>query len=191
MITNFFAAVTLSALAVPLVAQERPPWFVGAGIGPLRQDRNGNDLLRQGGSFYQAHGGWRWSPHLGARLDLVRASVAHNDDVIFAPCPEPPASCPSYFLGPVRLTGITAGVEASWINQRILILGTLGPGAYWLDERPPGTRRPAAGMRIGFGGGYRLADRVWAVLDLHYHRLFTDGASPRWLMPGSIGFEVR
>jgi hypothetical protein len=91
----------------------------------------------------------------------------------------------------VRLTGITAGVEASWIDQEFLILGSLGPGAYWLTERPPDTRRFAAGMQVGFGGGYRLADRLWAVIDLHFHRLFTAGANPRWLVPGSIGLEIR
>lgn len=32
---------------------------------------------------------------------------------------------------------------------------------------------------------------IWAVLDLQYHRLFTDGSSPRWLIPGSIGLELR
>jgi hypothetical protein len=46
-------------------------------------------------------------------------------------------------------------------------------------------------MQIGLGGGYRLADRLWAVIDLQYHRLFTAGASPRWLIPGSIGLEIR
>lgn len=159
MIVQLFTAVMLSALALPLVAQERQRWFVGAGIGLVRQDRNGNDLLRQNGNFYQAYGGWRWNPRLGARLEVVHASVAHNDDVIFAPCPEPPAPCPSPFLGPVRLTAIGAGLEASWINQRLLIRSSLGPGAYWLSDRPPGTRRFAAGTRIGFGGGYQLADR--------------------------------
>lgn len=117
---------TALAGPAPLVAQDRQAWSVGAGIGLVRQDRNGNDLLRRNGAFYQAHGGWRWSPHLGARLEVVHASVAHNDDVIFPPCPVPPEPCPSYFLGPVRLTGLAAGLEASWINQRTLILGSIG-----------------------------------------------------------------
>jgi hypothetical protein len=70
-------------------------------------------------------------------------------------------------------------------------VGSVAPGAYWLTDRPPGTRGVAAGIRVGIGGGYQLAPRLWAVLDLQYHRLFTDGSSPRWLIPGSIGLEVR
>jgi hypothetical protein len=35
MISGLYAAVMLGALTVPLVAQERQPWFVGAGIGPV------------------------------------------------------------------------------------------------------------------------------------------------------------
>jgi hypothetical protein len=185
-------AVLLALLsAVPLTAQERLPWFGGAGLGPVRQDRGGNDLLRQDGDFYQLHGGWQWGRILGARLDLMRASVSHNDDIVSAPCAEPPASCPTHFLGPVRVTGLSTGLEASWIDRRFLLLASAAPGVYWLTDRPPDTRGTAAGIRLGFGGGYQLARRLWAVLDLQYHRLFTDGSGPRWLVPASIGLEVR
>jgi hypothetical protein len=137
------------------------------------------------------HGGWQSGRHLGARVDLVRVSVDHNDDIIFAPCPEPPASCPTYFLGPVRVTGLSTGLEASWVDRRLLLLANVSPSIYWLTERPPDTRRMAGGIRLGVGTGYRVASRLWAVLDLQYHRLFTDGNSPRWLIPASIGLEVR
>ena len=89
------------------------------------------------------------------------------------------------------VTGLSTGLEASWIDRRLLILASVAPSLNWLIDRPPDTRRLAGGMRLGIGGGYQLAGRLWAVLDLQYHRLFTDGDSPRWLVPASIGLEVR
>jgi hypothetical protein len=123
----------------------------------------------------------------------TEAGSGRNDDVAFAllPCPEPPAGCSGPFLGPVRVTGLSTGLEGSWIDRRLLLLGSVGPGAYWLTDRPPGTRGFTAGLRVGIGAGYQLAPRLWAVVDLQYHRLFADGGSPRWLIPGSIGLEVR
>jgi hypothetical protein len=188
---SLVVGLLVCAVAVPLQAQQRLPWFVGLGLGPVRQDRQGNELLRLDGNVYQLHGGWQWSRHLGARVDLMRVSIDHNDDIVFAPCPEPPASCPTYFLGPVRVTGLSTGVETSWIDRRLLVLASVAPSLYWLTDRPPDTRRMSVGVRLGLGGGYQLARRLWAVLDIQYHRLFTDGNSPRWLVPGSIGLEVR
>jgi hypothetical protein len=194
------AAFLVWVLAPPLQAQERSRWFVGAGLGPVRQDQQGNSLLHRDGSFYQIHGGWRWGRHLGARMDLVHASIARNNDVAFlqgnaaflqVPCPSPATGCQTVFLGPVRITGVSTGVEGSWIDRRLLLVGSMAPGVYWLTDRPPGTRAVAAGVQVGIGGGYQLGSRLWAVLDLHYHRLFTDGGSPRWLVPASIGVEVR
>ena len=175
---------------VPLHAQQRLPWFAGAGLGPVRQDRQGNDLLQLDGNFYQVHGGWMLRPHLGLRVDLMRSSIDRSE-VVFAPCPSPPASCPSFFLGPVGVTGLSTGLEASWIDRRLLVLASVAPSLNWLTDRPADSRRQAGGVRLGIGGGYRLAGRLWAVLDLQYHRLFTDGDSPRWLVPASIGLEVR
>jgi outer membrane protein with beta-barrel domain len=187
------AAFLVAVVAPSLNAQERHAWFVGAGLGPVRQDRQGNELLHRDGNFYQIHGGLQLGRHLGARLDLVHASVGRNDDIVFAmvPCPDPPAGCAAPFLGPVHVTGLSTGLEGSWIDRRLLLLGSVGPGVYWLTDRPPGTRGFTAGVRVGIGAGYQLAPRLWAVLDLQYHRLFTDGRSPRWLIPGSIGLEVR
>jgi hypothetical protein len=107
------------------------------------------------------------------------------------PCPEPPASCPRPYLGPVRVTGLSSGVEASWIERPVLLLAGVSPGLYWLTDRPPNTRAVSAGVRLNLGGGYQLTSRLWVVLGIQYHRLFTDGSSPRWLVPGSIGVEVR
>ena len=168
-----------------------PGGFWGVGIGPVRQDRHGNDLLCRYGSFYQIHGGWRWSRSLGVRVDLGRVSIDHNDDIVFAPCPEPPADCPTHFLGPARVTVLSSAVEASWTDRRLMLLGSLGPSVYWLTERAPETRRTAGGLRLGVGGGYQLGPRLWAVLDVQYHQLFTAGNSPRWLLPASIGLERR
>ena len=99
--------------------------------------------------------------------------------------------CAGPFLGPVRVTELSTGLEGSWIDRRFLIVGSVAPGMYWLTDLPPGTRGVVAGMRVGIGGGYQLAHWLWAVLDFHYHRLFTDGSSPRWPIPASIGLEVR
>jgi hypothetical protein len=89
------------------------------------------------------------------------------------------------------VTGLSSGVEASWSDRRFLLLAGVGPGLYWLTERPPNTRHLSAGVRLNVGGGYRLASHLWFVVGMQYHRLFTNGSSPRWLVPGSIGLEVR
>lgn len=194
------AVLLATAVALPLHGQERQAWFVGLGIGPVRQDRQGNNLLLRDGGFYQIHGGLRWSRHLGARVDLVHASIGRNNGVAFAlgdpafslvPCPTAPFDCQAVFLGPVRVTGLSTGLEASWIDRRFLVRAGAAPGVYWLSDRPPGTRPVVPGVHVGFGGGYQLTTRLWAVMDLQYHRLFTDGSSPDWLIPGSIGLELR
>jgi hypothetical protein len=194
------AVFLATAVALPLPAQERHEWFVGVGVGPVRQDRQGNGLLLRDGGFYQIHGGLRWGRHLGARVDLVHASIGRNNGVAFlqgdpafslVPCPTAPFDCQTAFLGPVRVTGLSTGLEASWIDRRLLIRAGAAPGVYWLSDRPPGTRPVVPGVHVGFGGGYQLTSRLWAVMDLQYHRLFADGSSPDWLIPGSIGLELR
>jgi hypothetical protein len=93
------AVFLATAVALPLPAQERHEWFVGVGVGPVRQDRQGNGLLLRDGGFYQIHGGLRWGRHLGARVDLVHASIGRNNGVAFlqgdpafslVPCPTAP-----------------------------------------------------------------------------------------------------
>jgi hypothetical protein len=186
--------VLLHLVATPLLhGQERLPWFAGLGLGPVRRDQQGNHFLPPDGNFYEIHGGWQWSQHLGARVDLMRASIEGNNDIVIdlVPCPDAPTSCPRSYLGPVRVTGLSSGVEASWSSRRFLLLAGVGPGLYWLTDRPPNTRYLSAGVRLNVGGSYQLASRLWAVMGIQYHRLFTDGGSPRWLVPGSIGLEVR
>lgn len=174
------------------IAQEHSPWFGGAGFGGVHQDRRGNDQLLQNGLYLQAHAGRRLARVFAARLDVLRSSInKRNDDFVFVPCPPLSAECPPTFLGPIRLLGVVAGLEASWVDRHILLTTSIGPGGYWLTPRPPGARQFSMGVRWTAGGGYAIARHVFVTTGLEYHRLFTDDGSPRWMLPLVVGIEVR
>jgi hypothetical protein len=113
MIRKVVAVVLLSLTASVLPAQEASSWFVGAGLGAVHQDRHDNGLLHSNGDFYQVHGGWGWTRHVGGRIDLVHASIPFNDDIAFLECDGSLSECPAGFLGPVKVTSPASLRESS------------------------------------------------------------------------------
>jgi hypothetical protein len=180
-----------SLLAGSLPAQERPTWSVAAGIGLVRQERRGNIHQPTGGMVFQAHVARHLAGALNGTLEFTRSSVRGDEEITLSPCEPGFSSCHSTFVGPVAVIGLTTGLQATSEGRRTLVSGSLGPGVYWLDKRPPNTRSVAPGLRVGAGVGYRFIGNVWLVSDLCYHRLFTDGESPRWLVGAVLGLAVR
>lgn len=199
--------VMLALLALPPAAsatmQERSAWFGGAGLGPVMQDRHGNDLLRQSGLVVHARAGRRIGSSLSAVVALTHTSFTRKYDVGVpvpaasvlgrVPCPEgDPVPCgPDPFVGPVKAVIAGAGVEASAGSSRARVFASVTPGVYWLYERAPGASPASAGVGLGAGGSVRLMKPVWLVLDFNYHQIFSSGPSPRWLVPIGLGIQVR
>lgn len=200
-----FVFVVYALFNIPTVgAQERSAWFGGASLGPVMQDRQGNDGLRQSGVVVQARAGRRLGSSFSALVELTHTSVPRKtpDAVVMAaassslhriPCPDAdPLPCgPDHFVGPVKAVIAGAGVEASASSGSARVFASLTPGVYWLYERAPETRPTSAGVGLGAGGSVRLMQPVWLVLDLHYHQIFSTGSSPRWLVPIGLGIQVR
>jgi hypothetical protein len=183
--------VLMSVVGHAATAQDRWPWFGSAAFGAVHQDRHGNEQLPQNGLFLQVHGGRHFSRALAVRVDVLHSSIRRNDEVVFVSCAALSAGCPSSFSGPVRLLGIAAGLEASWIDRNILLTTSIGPGGYWLTSRPPGAREFSIGLRWTAGGGFRIAPHVFVTTGLEYYRLFTNDGAPRWMLPLVAGIELR
>jgi hypothetical protein len=182
-----------------LQAQQQAPWFANLGLGPVVQDRQGSNALNSSGLVIQARAGHRLTPHLAAVLEVTHTSVTRNDvarlqnpTFLAVPCPGAPVSCgaPGEFQGPSRSLIAGAGFQLTAGHESAAVFASFAPGVYWLYDRAPGTRPVSAGIGAGIGGSVRIMAPVWAVLDVHYHRLFTDGSNPRWLVPVGIGLQV-
>jgi hypothetical protein len=171
-------------------AQATSGWFGGGHLGLLRQDaaadarthgvsvlgRVGHDLGSQTAWFGEI--GW--------------LSTTKNTDVVFAPC-EPSVGCfgGGAFLGPTAL--VTLGVNLRLATPPETVQGylTAGPGLFWAVKREPDTR--AVGVGWGAGGGVIIhtSARMALVADVSYRHVATTGRMPRWLVPITLGVEVR
>lgn len=195
----YFLLVLVSS--VPAYAQASG-WFGEASFGPVVQDRRGNEVLRETGFVVQTRVGRRLEPQLAAVLELTHTSITRSEVAFLAnasaraatvPCPDgDPVPCgPDPFFGPVKSLIAGAGVEARLGAEAANLFASIAPGVYWLYERAPGTRATSAGIGMAVGGSVRLMEPLWGVLHLRYHRLFSEGPSPRWVVPIAIGLQVR
>jgi hypothetical protein len=193
----------IGALATPQLVrgQARSVGFGDVTLGPSFPDRKGNDFLPGHGFVVQGRVGHRLGSTLSAIVELTHTSF-NRDDVAFleggaafavVPCIEPgdPLCSPGGFSGPVSVAIAGAGLEASTGDQSASLFASLAPGVYWLHDREPGTNAIAGGLGLSLGGAVRLADPMWAMVNVHYHRLFSEGDNPRWLLPLSFGLQVR
>jgi hypothetical protein len=167
------------------------------------QDRDGNDFLRQSGFVVHARAGRRLGSSISALLALTHTSVTRKVEqaeplpafsaYAGVPCPggDPLPCGPDPFVGPVKGVVAGAGIEVSAGSDRARVFASVVPGVYWLYERAPGATPASAGVGLGGGGSVRLMEPVWLVLDLNYHRIFSGGPGPRWLVPIGLGIQVR
>lgn len=181
--------------------QERSAWFGDVTLGPAFHDRQGNDLLPGHGFVVQGRVGRRLGSTVSAIVELTHTSFNQDDrsfltggtSVAVVPCVDPadPLCGADGFNGPVRVAIAGAGVEASTGDQTAALFASLAPGVYWMYDRAPGTNAVSGGLGLSLGGAVRIAEPMWAVVDVHYHRLFSEGQNPRWLVPLSVGLQVR
>jgi hypothetical protein len=198
------SALSLVLVLVGSVSSEAQTteWFGEASFGPVVQDRHGNNGLRQTGLVVQTRVGRRLRPQLVGVLELTHTSITRSDvafpaspslSSLTVPCPEgDPEPCgPETFFGPVKSLIAGAGVEARLGAESANLFASIAPGMYWLYERAPGTQAASAGIGMAVGGSLRLVEPLWGVLHLRYHRVFSEGPSPRWAVPIAIGLQVR
>jgi hypothetical protein len=187
------------ALALGLLAQvteaqqveEAQGWFAGANLGLLHQDVQSPSESRSNGVSVLA----RLGRDLGARLAVVGEigwlSTTRNTDIVFAPC-DPAQGCfGGVFLGPTAM--LTTGVSLRLMTSPSLVRGFLtgGPALSWAARRETGTRAVAVGGVIGGGLTVRVGGRTSLVGEVTYREFGSDGTTPRWLVPMTIGIEVR
>lgn len=200
----FMIVVALTLLgASSAAAQARSVWFGGASFGPVVQDRQGNNHLRQSGFVLNARAGRRIGSSVSAVVALTHTSITRRDGgtvplsgasrLARVPCPggDPLPCGPDPFVGPVKTVIAGAGVEASAGSRAARVFASAAPGIYWQYQRDPLARPASAGLGIGAGGSVRLMEPVWLVLDFQYHQIFSGGQSPRWLVPIELGLQVR
>ncbi len=184
-------------------AQEPSAWFAGATFGPVIQDRHGNDFLRSSGFVVQARAGRRLGSSISALLTMTHTSVPRRvetaipmpalsfQNLVACPGGEPLPCGPGPFEGPVKAVVAGAGIEASGGSRSARVFASVVPGVYWLYQRAPGASPASAGIGLGAGGSVRLMEPIWLMLDINYHRIFSSGAVPRWLVPIGFGIQVR
>lgn len=172
-------------------AQGTPGWFGGGQVGLLRQDAAA-DARTHGLSVLG-----RIGRDMGAQTDwfgeIGWLSTTRNTDIVFDPC-DPSEGCfggGGAFLGPTAL--LTVGVNLRLTTPPETVQGylTAGPALFWAAKREPGSR--AVGAAWGAGGGLIIhaSAQTAIVADVSYRRVATTGRMPRWLVPITLGVEVR
>jgi hypothetical protein len=196
-------ACLILALAVPdsTPAQQRLAWFGDVTVGPAFHDRQGNNVLSGHGFVVQGRIGRRLGSTLSAVFELTHTSFNRSDvaflqdrtSLAMVPCDPADPLCGGggSFTGPVKVAVAGAGLEASTGDSSAVLFGSLTPGLYWIHEHAPGNNPVSGGLGLSLGGGVRLAEPLWAVVDVHYHRLFSEGQNPRWLIPLGFGLQLR
>lgn len=174
-------------LASALEAQvDHSPWFAGAGLGPVVQDRNGNELLDQFGVGYNVHVGRRLSRPLAAVVDLTYFYVPRSD--------APPQSCGAdCFLFPqkIQVVMLAGSLSAERKLGPVWVLASAGPSAHLILEAPSGDGTIYPGVEASVGGRGYLNGWLSAFVHVSYHRLFpTSGGIPQWLASGIVGVEI-
>jgi hypothetical protein len=115
---------------------------------------------------------------------------AHQDESVPPPpCIEEP--CERRFAGPVQLFLLTVAGQARWQRNGTILTASLGPSVHYLHQGILEGQGLRPGLNFGIGAGKRVAGRFWAAMRVHYHRLVTRGANPNWLLPVTLGIELR
>jgi len=184
-------AVSFTGTASSLLAQSTSTWFVGAGAGLGWHDRRGNGDTRAFGGTQQVHVGRRLGKHWAAVAELAHLYVGQNASVYAIPCPS--GACEHRFAGPVQIMWLTVAGQVQWVGRETRITASLGPSAHFVHQ---GTgegegRGVRPGINLGADGALRLRTRLWAILSVRYHRLFSGESNPRWLVPITVGLEIR
>ena len=173
------------ALASSLEAQRSRPIGFAIGGGLLVAD-NGvyNTLASRGPTAFLRLGG----AHIGVPVifEIAIHHVPHNDVIVAAQCPSPPAACGSS-NNTTALT-IAAAVQGAAHVSPGTWLFQFGPSAHWMVERNAGTDAVVLGLRGGLG--FRVGPHATGLLlSADYFRLFRGGIAPQWFFPITLGWQ--
>jgi hypothetical protein len=162
----------LTCLPAIGAAQSAGTWFVGGGVGPGWFDPQTYPHSNRKRTFaLEAHGGLHLVRHWAIRAQL--GHFLNNNPT-----------------GPVQVVHLALGPQREWHTRRTMIVAWLGGGAHWLHQGPnEGDIRPE--LEIGVGAGHRIHGRLWIALQLQYQRLFIHSPAPQWLVPFTLGLELR
>lgn len=146
--------------------------------------KGSSTIVRSRGITAYLRLGWRRVPVI---LDASVQS-ARNRDIVFGPCPPPPAACGSPFTGPTTALTLAPAIQAT---QRVPVatwLFRLGPSVSWLSDREPGSHPLAAGLRAGISVRNGRT-QSGLLISADYFRLFRTGTPPQWFLPVTIGWQ--
>jgi hypothetical protein len=187
------AALFLSPFALPAAdahAQGTQGWFGGASLGALRQDVPSPSSARSSGVSAMAHVGRDLGAHTAMIGEISWLSTTRNTDVVFVPS-DPAQGFGGALLGPTALLTLGAGLRLtttpSWVRGYL----TAGPALAWAARREAGTRAVAVGGTVGGGLIVRAGARTSLVAEVTYREFANEGSTARWLVPMTIGVEVR
>jgi hypothetical protein len=172
-------------------AQGGHSWFGGASLGILRQDVQSSSEVRSSG--VSALG--RVGRDLGARAALLGEigwlSTTRNTDVVFPAC-DPSQGCfGGVFIGPTAVLTLGAGLRLTTAPSAVRGYVTAGPVLFWAAHREAGTRAVGIGGSAGGGLIVQAGARTALVAEATYRRFASTGSTARWLVPITIGVEVR
>lgn len=171
-------------------AQSTTGWFGGGQAGLLRQDAAGD--ARTAGLSVLGRMGRDMGPQTGWFGEIGWLSTTRNTDVVFGPC-DPSEGCigGEAFLGPTALVTVGANFRLTTAPEAVQGYLTAGPALFWAAKREPGSRAVGAGWGAGGGLIIHASARTALVADVSYRRVATTGRMPRWLVPVTLGVELR
>jgi hypothetical protein len=118
-------------------------------------------------------------------------STTRNTDVVFLAEDPVEGGFGGGFLGPTAF--LTVGVELRLTTAPSPVRAYLvaGPALAWGVRREAGTRAVAPGGTVGGGLIFHAGARTSIVAEATYRRLGSEGSTPRWLVPITLGVELR
>jgi len=170
-------------------AQDAQGWFGSGHLGPLRQDDPA--LARARGISVLGRVGHSLGRQVAWLGELGWLSTTKNTDVSFASC-EPSVGCfGGDFIGPTSVVTLGANLRVMSPPGPVQAYLTAGPALFWATQREPGARAFGGGWSAGGGLMVHATARTALLADVGYRRLGTTGSSPRWLVPITVGVELR
>jgi hypothetical protein len=171
-------------------AQAGHDWFGGASVGLLVQDVPSLSYSSSDGASFMAHVG----RELGAVASLVGEiawlSTPRNTSVVFLPV-EPDPGFGGGFLGPTGFLTVGAKIRVATAPNTVRGYLTGGPSLAWVARHEAGSRAVAVGGSIGAGAILRAGARTAVVAEATYREFSTDGLTARWMVPITLGIELR
>jgi hypothetical protein len=171
-------------------AQGSHDWFGGAAVGILYQDVPDLSYASSNGVSAIAHVGRDLGAVASVIGEIAWLATSRNGDVVFVPAP-PAQGFGGGFLGPTALLTLGAKIRVTTSPAPVRGYLTAGPSLAWAARRGAGTRGFNVGGAIGAGAIIRAGARTSFVAEATYREFATDGSTARWMIPITLGVELR